>query len=123
VSNTRKPRKTHSAGRRNEWLGIIYVHPDVVTALAPAGCAPDHVQPAVNLTLRPVFDAHYEACWPNIGPVPYISLYATVLDGEPLNIEMATWPGERTDVKLSAESPAQRRRRLPRHALVATGDD
>jgi hypothetical protein len=122
MSNTRKLRQTHSADRRNEWLGIIYVYPDVVGALAPADCAAEDVQPAVNAMLRPVFDRHYEAGWPNIGPVPYTSLYATVLDGVPLNIELATWPGERTDVRLSAESPAQRRRRIPQHALVVTDD-
>jgi hypothetical protein len=123
MSNTRKLRKTHPAGRRNEWLGIIYVYPDVVSALAPADCAEEDVQPAVNLLLRPVFDRHYEAGWPNIGPVPYVSLYAAMLDGAPLNIEMSTWPGERTNVRLSAESPAQRRLRIPQHAVVAAGDD
>jgi hypothetical protein len=119
MSNTRKLRKTHSADRRNEWLGIIYVGADVVTALAPAVPAKD-VQSAVNVMLRPVFDRHYEACWPNAGPQPYVSLYATVLDDTPLNIEMATWPGERTTVKLSGETPAQRRLRLPQHVLVET---
>lgn len=121
MSNTRKLRKTHPAERRNEWLGIIYIGGDVVTALAPAGeHDPGTVQDQVNMLLRPVFDRHYEAGWPNIGPVPYTSLYATVLDGVPLNIEMATWPGERTTVKLSGESPAQRRLRIPQHAVVET---
>jgi hypothetical protein len=124
VSNTRKLRKTHSAERRNEWLGIIYVGADVCRALAPADDGdPAAVQASINMLLRSVFDRHYEAGWPNIGPVPYTSLYATVLDGVPLNIEMATWPGERTTVRLSAETPAQRRLRLPQHVLVATGDD
>ncbi len=119
MSNARKLRKTHSAERRNEWLGIIYVGADACQALAPPGeHDPGIVQASVNMLLRPVFDAHYEAGWPNVGPVPYVSLYATVLDGVPLNIEMATWPGERTVVRLSAESPAQRRARIPQHWVV-----
>ncbi len=119
MSNTRKLRKTHSAGRRNEWLGLIYVGADVCQALTSEP-DPDTAQAEISMLLRPVFDSHYEAGWPNAGPVPYTSLYATELDGAPLNIEMATWPGERTTVKLSAESPAQRRPRIPRHAVVPT---
>lgn len=121
MSNARKLRKAHSAGRRNEWLGIIYVDADVCQALVDPEAlvtGEEDVQATVNYLLRPVFDRHYEAGWPNAGPVPYTSLYATVLDGVPLNVEMATWPGERTTVKLTAESPAQRRARLPQHVLV-----
>lgn len=75
------------------------------------------------MMLRPVFDAHYEAVWPQAGPVPYVSMYETIAgngDGSAtaINIEMRTWPGERTVVSRITDTPQQRRAWLSPEQLV-----
>jgi len=121
--NRQSPRRTHTAARRNEWFGIVYVAPEIVTLardVAREIMPGEHVtdRTAVDL-LQPVYDAHYEASWPDAGGVPYTSVYETGRRGEPVYIELRTWPGERTEVNRCADSPAQRRTRLDPDLLVA----
>lgn len=121
MSNGRKlPRSTHGAGRRNEWLAIIYISPEVVQLLADPDDDRELAQARVNHALRPIFDRHYEANWPNAGAQPYVSVYKTQVNGEgpAVNIEMRTWPGERTEVSLTRESPRERVRGISADRIV-----
>jgi len=125
MSNSRRIRRSaHTAAQRNEWLGLIYVRPEIVDLLAPAGEAdPELIKSHVNLMLRAVFDAHYEAVWPQAGPVPYVSVYETIAGNSSgatatANIEMRTWPGERTVVSRVSDTAQQRRARLSPEQFV-----
>jgi hypothetical protein len=124
MSNRRKSRGdrgSHDVSRRNEWFGLIYVRSEVVQLLAPEGESDrETVLGIVNQALRPVYDSHYEAGWPNVGRVPYTSVYRTKVDGQGpfIDIEIRTWPGERTEVFLGSDSPRERAGKLGRDQVV-----
>jgi hypothetical protein len=105
------PRRQHDAARRREWFGLMYIGPEVLDLIAPGEKDQERLRAACELTLLPILDRHYEASWPNLGSMPYASVYAIRVndEGPLINIEVATWPGERTTVNRIAESPAERR--------------
>jgi hypothetical protein len=109
--NSENPRRQHDAARRKEWFGIMYIGPEILDVIAPGEKDREQLRATATQTLLPIFDSHYEARWPNSASVPYTSIYRAQFNGQGpmLNIEIATWPGERTTVNLTAESPAQLR--------------